>query len=184
MLLAIDLVVALALNTFLKDLFHRPRPQPFFGISPPHTYSFPSGHALFSICFYGMLAALLATRLERQFSRVLVWIFAGLLVLAWVSVLLMFDKKPATNLPGRTGMMIGVTRGCFLRRADLSARSQRAQSGRYGTARRPDCGRQSAYQAHRQGKDNPPNQQNRRHPERKRQVRKSLPIHGAGGQAV
>ena len=122
MLLAIDLVVALALNTFLKDLFHRPRPQPFFGISPPHTYSFPSGHALFSICFYGMLAALLATRLERQFSRVLVWIFAGLLVLAigfsrvylgvhypgdvvggwaialaWVSVLLMFDKKPATN---------------------------------------------------------------------------------------
>src|SRR5207302_6622081 len=93
MLLAIDLMVALALNTFLKDLFHRPRPQPFFGISPPHTYSFPSGHALFSICFYVMLAALLATRLDRQLSRVLVWIFAGLLVLAWVSVLRMFDKK-------------------------------------------------------------------------------------------
>jgi len=116
-LLATDLAMALVLNTFLKDVFHRPRPQPFFGIPPPHTYSFPSGHALFSICFYGMLAALLSTRLKSQLGRVAVWIFAGLLVLAisfsrvylgvhypsdvvggwaialaWISVLRMFDR--------------------------------------------------------------------------------------------
>jgi undecaprenyl-diphosphatase len=116
-LLATDLAMALMLNSFLKDVFHRPRPQPFFGIPPPHTYSFPSGHALFSICFYGMLAALLSTRLKSQFWRVVVWIFAGLLVLAisfsrvylgvhyvsdvlggwaialaWISVLRMFER--------------------------------------------------------------------------------------------
>lgn len=117
-LLSCDLVVASVLNTFLKDVFHRPRPQPFFGIPPPHTYSFPSGHALFSICFYGMLAALLSARLERPLARALVWIFATLLALgigfsrvylgvhypsdvlggwalavAWVSVLLILDNR-------------------------------------------------------------------------------------------
>ena len=117
-LLAIDLGVAVVLDIFLKDVFRRPRPQPFFGIPPPRTYSFPSGHALFSICFYGMLAALVTTRLERPLVRGLTWVLAGLLVptigfsrvylgvhyptdvlggwaiaLAWVSALLMFDKR-------------------------------------------------------------------------------------------
>jgi undecaprenyl-diphosphatase len=81
-LLAIDLGVAVVLDIFLKDVFQRPRPQPFFGIPPPHTYSFPSGHALFAICFYGMVAALVTARLKNPLSVVLVWIFAALLVLA------------------------------------------------------------------------------------------------------
>jgi undecaprenyl-diphosphatase len=47
------------LNEGLKLLFHRPRPQPFLGFVSPATYSFPSGHALVSFCYYLTLAEIL-----------------------------------------------------------------------------------------------------------------------------
>src|SRR6185369_17932911 len=47
-----------------------------------HTYSFPSGHSLFSFCFYGVLAGLLTRRLKSRVARVLIWICAALLVSA------------------------------------------------------------------------------------------------------
>jgi undecaprenyl-diphosphatase len=50
---------ALLLNWLLKMAFHRPRPDPFFGVDP-ETFSFPSGHVLFSTCFYGGLSLVLA----------------------------------------------------------------------------------------------------------------------------
>jgi undecaprenyl-diphosphatase len=80
-LLFADLSVAILLNSFLKYLFHRPRPEPFFGIPPPHTYSFPSGHSLFAICFYGMLAALLGERVRSGKARVTIWMSAVLVVM-------------------------------------------------------------------------------------------------------
>jgi membrane-associated phospholipid phosphatase len=64
----------------LKFAFHRPRPVPFFG-PVPQTYSFPSGHSLFSFCFYGVLAGLLADRVESRPLRMLIWIVAAALVL-------------------------------------------------------------------------------------------------------
>jgi undecaprenyl-diphosphatase len=51
---------ALLLNWLLKLAFHRSRPDPFFGVDP-ETFSFPSGHVLFSTCFYGALALVLAS---------------------------------------------------------------------------------------------------------------------------
>jgi len=65
----------------LKYAFHRHRPTPFF-VSVPHTYSFPSGHSLFSFCFYGVLAGLLTRRLKSTVARVLIWICAALLISA------------------------------------------------------------------------------------------------------
>ena len=53
--LTVTMVGALALENGLKFLVQRVRPPPFFG-SEPVTYSFPSGHALFSLCFYDGLA--------------------------------------------------------------------------------------------------------------------------------
>src|SRR5258706_2847025 len=41
----------------LKLWFHRPGPQAFFGPQPDN-YSFPSGHALGSFCFYLVLAGI------------------------------------------------------------------------------------------------------------------------------
>jgi undecaprenyl-diphosphatase len=79
--LAITMAGAVALDLALKHAFHRQRPVPFFG-DAPHSYSFPSGHALTSFCFYGVLAGLLADRIQRQSWRIAAGITAAVLVLA------------------------------------------------------------------------------------------------------
>lgn len=83
---AVLFVIALAgaalLDVTLKFAFHRPRPVPFFGLPVPATYSFPSGHALFALCFYGILASLLAERTSRGGVRVVIWMFAVILIAA------------------------------------------------------------------------------------------------------
>jgi undecaprenyl-diphosphatase len=38
------------LQQILKLLFHRQRPEPFFGLPTPDSYSFPSGHASLPQC--------------------------------------------------------------------------------------------------------------------------------------
>jgi undecaprenyl-diphosphatase len=70
---------AVVLDNVLKYAFHRLRPDPFFGIAP-ETYSFPSGHVLFSSCFYGMLACVFAANFRRAQSRAAAWTAAALLV--------------------------------------------------------------------------------------------------------
>ncbi len=79
--LAVTLAGALVLEVTLKTAFHRPRPVPFFGPAPL-TYSFPSGHALFSFCFYGVLAGLLAGRVRPLPARILIWLIAAFMVVA------------------------------------------------------------------------------------------------------
>ena len=83
---AIILFVAMAgasiLDTTLKLAFHRARPAPYFGYALPESYSFPSGHALFSFCFFVAGAALLAPRLQHPALRWLVWAVAASLILA------------------------------------------------------------------------------------------------------
>ena len=79
--LLVTLAGATALDLTLKYAFHRPRPTPFFG-PLPHTFSFPSGHSLFSFCFYGVLAGLIAARVRSVWLRVAIWTGAALLVLA------------------------------------------------------------------------------------------------------
>lgn len=79
--LAITMGGALALDVTLKDFFHRVRPVAYF-IPQPLSYSFPSGHALGSFCFYMVLAGLLTARMRRLAARVLIWVFAALLVAA------------------------------------------------------------------------------------------------------
>ena len=67
------------LDASLKLAFHRTRPDPFFA-PKPSTYSFPSGHALISLCFYGLVAGTLAHDMPAKWQRVLTWSLAALLV--------------------------------------------------------------------------------------------------------
>src|SRR5262249_22897213 len=62
------------LNTTLKLTFKRARPVPFFDLTPPETYSFPSGHSLASACFFGALAAILTVRIKDRRAQVIIWI--------------------------------------------------------------------------------------------------------------
>jgi undecaprenyl-diphosphatase len=76
-LLAITMIGASALNTTLKLAFKRPRPVPFFNLTPPETYSFPSGHSLASCCFFAGLAAILSGRVKSRRARTIIWIAAA-----------------------------------------------------------------------------------------------------------
>lgn len=73
-LFPITMIGAGVLNVTLKLAFKRPRPVPFFNLTAPETYSFPSGHSLTSACFFGALAAILAARMKSPRMRVIVWV--------------------------------------------------------------------------------------------------------------
>jgi len=79
--LAVAMTGSLALDVTLKYAYHRSRPSAFFGTAP-HSYSFPSGHALCSFCFYGVLAGLFSARTKSLSWRLLIWIAAAALVAA------------------------------------------------------------------------------------------------------
>jgi len=79
--LVVTILGATVLDLSLKYAFHRARPTPFF-VDLPSTYSFPSGHALYSFCFYGVLAGLLMGRTRSKRARILIWLSAAVLVSA------------------------------------------------------------------------------------------------------
>jgi undecaprenyl-diphosphatase len=76
-LVLVTLAGAGVLDAGLKELFARARPQAFFDYYPtPRSFSFPSGHALFAVCFFGGIAVLLSHRLRGRPAQVLVWAIA------------------------------------------------------------------------------------------------------------
>src|SRR5215813_3165563 len=80
-LFAITMIGAGLLNVTLKLAFKRPRPVPFFNLTPPESYSFPSGHSLTSAVFFGALAAILTARIKSRRTRVAIWIVSTLMFL-------------------------------------------------------------------------------------------------------
>lgn len=79
-LLLLSLATGAGMNTILKQVFHRPRPQVV-----PHTVevmsaSFPSGHAMVSAVTYGTVAYLVG-RMGRGSFRWVTWSGAALLIL-------------------------------------------------------------------------------------------------------
>ncbi|MCY7377547.1 MAG: phosphatase PAP2 family protein [Pyrinomonadaceae bacterium] len=75
-LFTITTIGASVLLATLKLAFRRVRPEPFFDTMLPASYSFPSGHSLAAFCFYGALAAILTTRIEKLWLKIIVWIAA------------------------------------------------------------------------------------------------------------
>lgn len=79
--LTVAMAGSLVLDLTLKYIYHRTRPTAYFGMAP-HSYSFPSGHAMCSFCFYGVLAGLLSARTKPLGWRMLIWFTAAALVIA------------------------------------------------------------------------------------------------------
>lgn len=80
-ILAIVMLGEIILEPALKHLYERARPEPYFGYTIPTSYSFPSGHALASVCFYGTLALILSLHIASGSARIVIWTVTILLVL-------------------------------------------------------------------------------------------------------
>jgi undecaprenyl-diphosphatase len=82
LLVVVTIAGAWLLDTGLKLFFARTRPEPFYDYYPaPSSYSFPSGHALFSVCFFGGVAVLLTHRINSRVAQVAVWLLAAVIIL-------------------------------------------------------------------------------------------------------
>jgi undecaprenyl-diphosphatase len=79
-LFAIAVVGSEAVNETLKMLFHRTRPEAYFGYPLPPTYSFPSGHSFVSYCFYLALAEILVDTGWPAARKIAVWTAGGLII--------------------------------------------------------------------------------------------------------
>ena len=115
--LAVAALGAEALDQIMKLLFNRPRPEPFFGLAAPITHSFPSGHAMVSCCFFGVLAAILAARERSRARRVAIFAAAAILVaLMGFSRVYLGFHYPTDVLAGYAAAVVwlGVVRAGYL----------------------------------------------------------------------
>ena len=78
---ATNLVLVVILNTLLKQIVQRPRPEGFRLISEVG-YSFPSGHSMVAMAFYGFLAWLIWKYMHEPHVRWFYTVVFGLMILA------------------------------------------------------------------------------------------------------
>jgi undecaprenyl-diphosphatase len=108
-LLVITMIGAVVLDVVLKSSFHRTRPVPFFDALPPSSYSFPSGHAIASFCFYSTVAAIISARTRSRGIRITVWALAAFLVtLIGISRIYLGVHYPSDVLAGYGAAFIWV----------------------------------------------------------------------------
>jgi undecaprenyl-diphosphatase len=124
-LLALTMAGGAALLSVLKVVFHRPRPEPFFNDLSPSSYSFPSGHSMMSLCFYGLLAGMLGHSLRKKVWRIVVRIGAALLVLSiGFSRIYLGVHYPTDVLAGYLAALVWIMGALLIdRRLESSVRS-------------------------------------------------------------
>ncbi len=116
---------ATLLNVVLKLAFRRERPEPFFGTPLPESYSFPSGHALLSFCFYGVIAAVITA--HRRYGAARLRLGRGSLASHTHRDLPSLPRRPLPERRGggvRCGVRLGGDRG-FCRPGDGSSFSRK-----------------------------------------------------------
>lgn len=122
---AIAALGAEAIDQILKWWFQRPRPQVFFG-TLPENYSFPSGHALVSLCFYLALAEILSAedrfRERRTLLRAAAVLLAGVIGLSRIYLGVHY---PTDVLAGYAAAIVWLSVLGFIRRKKLPSPSGR-----------------------------------------------------------
>jgi undecaprenyl-diphosphatase len=73
LMLLLVMGMAAIVNNVIKLTFARARPEAYFG-TLPDSYSFASGHALFSACFFSVVAGLIEAQLTSAWQRAIVWV--------------------------------------------------------------------------------------------------------------
>jgi undecaprenyl-diphosphatase len=131
-LLAITMVGMAALDVTLKLAFHRPRPVPYFGPAPT-TYSFPSGHAMGSVCFYGVLAAILAARASGRRAKAGIWTGTVLLIgMIGYSRIYLGVHYPSDVIAGYCAGAVWVGAVGFLNKIHAGGRKEEVDRGMHG----------------------------------------------------
>lgn len=94
------LVFGLVLNTFLKYLFHRLRPD----IAPlivEHSYSYPSTHAMNAFIFYGLLAYYIIVFTKKELLEIAIAVFSiSMIILVGLSRVYLGVHYPTDVLAG------------------------------------------------------------------------------------
>lgn len=76
----LNVIIATLLNIFLKNIIQRPRPNDFRLISETG-YSFPSGHSMISMAFYGFLIYLSIKYLKNKKMKIVLITFLSILII-------------------------------------------------------------------------------------------------------
>lgn len=71
-----NIIIILVLNLVLKQIYTRPRPS--FMLIDEYGYSFPSGHAMISMAFYGLFIYII---MHLKISKVLKYLLSGMIFL-------------------------------------------------------------------------------------------------------
>lgn len=83
-MLIINFCLGVFVNQSLKPIFARPRPE-ILRLENVGGYSFPSGHATISMCFYGYIIYLILTLLKTKFKYLFASLFTILVALVGYS---------------------------------------------------------------------------------------------------
>ena len=79
--IALNLAVQSILNLAIKNIFQRPRPIEYRLIEETG-YSFPSGHSMASMAFYGLIIYLIYKNVKNKYIKWISIIFLSILILA------------------------------------------------------------------------------------------------------
>lgn len=96
-----------ALHHGFKWLIARPRPAALISYREVESYSFPSGHAVAGLCLYGMIAWIVASRLENSAAKAGVMLASAITIsLIGMSRIYIGIHHPTDVLAGFLGGMI------------------------------------------------------------------------------
>lgn len=79
-----NLLTSSVLDVIFKLVFHRPRPD-LLRLMTATGFSFPSGHSMIGLCFYGFIAYLICTNIKSRWRYPLVLPFALLILSIGIS---------------------------------------------------------------------------------------------------
>lgn len=75
-----NLFLISSMNIILKNIVHRPRPEGYRLIKESG-YSFPSGHSMVSVAFYGFLIYLILKKVKNKKAKIIYSLLLGLLII-------------------------------------------------------------------------------------------------------
>lgn len=85
MAIFINLLLAVLLNLFTKEIFQRERPLADNWLTSEIGYSFPSGHSAVSMAYYGFLIYLIYTKLNSKYKWPLIILLSIIILFIGIS---------------------------------------------------------------------------------------------------